>query len=113
MPAEIASEIAAMRANPASGAWLLWTRTDARDAARACRQAIEATHVPSGPYNITGPRVVLDESAAQLVATYFGDKTVARDLAGEASPLSIVRARAAFGYAPTYAWSLTQHHPDT
>lgn len=112
MPNEIAKEIDAMRANPASGAWLLWTRTDARDAARACRQAIEAASVQSGPYNITGPRVVLDQPAAELVATYFGDKTVAHTLPDFASPLSITRAHEAFGYAPTYAWSVNQQHPD-
>ncbi len=112
MPHEIAGEIEAMHANPASGAWLLWTRTDARDAARACRQAIEAADVPSGPYNITGPRVVLEQSAAELVATHFAGKTSVRNLDGHASPLSINRARAAFGYAPTYEWSITQHHPE-
>ena len=60
-PAEIGAEIDAMAADPASGAWLLWTRTDARDAAIACRLAAEASEVPSGPYNITGARIVLDQ----------------------------------------------------
>lgn len=112
MPSEISSEIDAMTANPASGAWLLWTRTDARDAAAACRLAVEAAEVPSGPYNITGSHVVLEQSAAELVATYFGAQTEARSLTGNASPLSIDRARAAFGYQPRYLWSQHQHHPD-
>lgn len=112
MPNEIAAEIAAMQANPASGAWLLWTRTDARDAARACRQAIEAAEVPSGPYNITGPRVVLDQTAEELVRTHFGAATTVHGLEGHASPLSIQRARDAFGYAPIYAWSESHYHPD-
>jgi nucleoside-diphosphate-sugar epimerase len=112
MPSEIANEIEAMTANPASGAWLLWTRTDARDAALACRLAIEATNVPSGPYNITGERVVLDQPASDLVATHFGANTAIRDLQGNASPLSTARAQAAFGYRPRYIWSQSQHHPD-
>lgn len=112
MPSEIAAEIEAMAAKPASGAWLLWTRTDARDAAQACRLAIEAEQVPSGPYNITGPRIVLDQTAAELVSTHFGPKTAVRGLQGNASPLSITRAQEAFGYQPRYAWSLNQHHPD-
>ena len=112
MPSEIAGEIDAMTANPASGAWLLWTRTDARDAAMACRLAIEAPKVPSGPYNITGARVVLEQSAAELITTHFGAQTEARDLSGIASPLSIARARDAFGYQPRYLWSQKQHHPD-
>lgn len=112
MPSELAGELAMMAANPASGAWLLWTRTDARDAALACRLAIEAAEVPSGPYNITGARVVLDQPAAELVATHFGAATEVRDLQDNASPLSIARAQAAFGYNPRYVWSQTQHHPE-
>jgi nucleoside-diphosphate-sugar epimerase len=112
MPSEIAPEIAAMASNPASGAWLLWTRTDARDAALACRLAVEAESVPSGPYNITGARVVLDESAESLVATHFSSQTEIRGLEGYNSPLSIARAQEAFGYAPRYVWSQSQHHPE-
>lgn len=112
MPSEIPGEIDEMTANPASGKWLLWTRTDARDAAQACRLAIEAAEVPSGPYNITGPRVVLEQSAEELVSTHFGAQTDMRTLRAHASPLSIDRAHAAFGYQPRYLWSQQQHHPD-
>lgn len=112
MPNEIAVEIEEMAANPDSGKWLLWTRTDARDAAIACRQAVEAAEVPSGPYNITGARVVLDQSAEELVTTYFGSHTTIKGLSGNHSPLSIARAQAAFNYRPRYVWSQTQHHPE-
>jgi nucleoside-diphosphate-sugar epimerase len=112
MPSEIGGEIEAMAANPASGAWLLWTRTDARDAALACRLAVEATDVPSGPYNITGARVVLDQPAADLITTHFGAQTRVQGLQEYASPLSIARAQVAFGYQPRYIWSQNQHHPD-
>jgi nucleoside-diphosphate-sugar epimerase len=111
-PAEIAPEISAMTSNPASGAWLLWTRTDARDAAMACRLAVEANSVPSGPYNITGARVVLAENANTLVTTHFSNKTQIRDLQGHQSPLSIQAAQSAFGYAPRYVWSQDQHYPE-
>ena len=112
MPGEIAGEIAAMAADPASGAWLLWTRTDARDAALACRLAIEAAEVPSGPYNITGAQVVLDQPAAELVATHFGASTKLHDLPDHTSPLSTARAQAAFGYRPRYVWNQSQRHPE-
>ena len=112
MPGEIATEIEAMAANPASGAWLLWTRTDARDAAIACRLAVEAREVPSGPYNITGARVVLEQASPDLVTTHFGTQTTLRHLEGNASPLSIARAQAALGYHPRYVWSQHEHHPE-
>jgi len=112
MPNEIAGEIEAMAADPASGSWLLWTRTDARDAAQACRLAVEATGVPSGPYNITGARVVLDHPAAELVATHFGADLEIRGLDGYNSPLDCSRAQQAFGYQPRYVWTQTQQHPE-
>jgi nucleoside-diphosphate-sugar epimerase len=111
MPSEIAPEIDAMVANPASGAWLLWTRTDARDAALACRLGVEAAEVPSGPYNITGARV-LETSADELVAIHFGSQTTNRGLEGSASPLSTARAQNAFAYAPRYLWSQSRQHPE-
>lgn len=112
LPSQIAPEITAMAADPASGAWLLWTRTDARDAALACRLALEAAEVPSGPYNITGGRVVLDQPAAELIATHFGKAISVRGLHEYASPLSTARADAAFGYRPRYLWSQMQHYAD-
>jgi nucleoside-diphosphate-sugar epimerase len=100
---QIAPEIEAMRRDPASGSWLLWTRTDARDAARACRQAIEISSVASGVYNITGAEVVLEEGSESLISHYFGDQTEIREhIKGRTSPLSIAKARAAFGYNPQY-----------
>lgn len=104
-PQQIPSEIEQMAANPASGGWLLWTRTDARDAARACRLAMESDSAPSGPYNITGAEVVLDRTAESLIREFFGDATELRNgLSGRQSPLSCQRAQDAFGYQPRYVW---------
>jgi nucleoside-diphosphate-sugar epimerase len=113
LPEEIAPEIKAMAENPASGSWLLWTRTDARDAAVACRQAIESQGAPSGPYNITGPTVVLNIPTEELIQTHFGDQTEVRaSLPGHISPLTCARAEEAFGYRPQYAWSESRQHPE-
>jgi nucleoside-diphosphate-sugar epimerase len=112
-PHQIGPEIAAMQADPASGSWLLWTRTDARDAAMACRLAAEAAAVPPGPYNITGAEVVLPTPSRELVSTCFGAQTQLRDgLHGHLSPLSCARAGQAFGYSPRYVWRWNQSHPE-
>ncbi len=104
-PHQIAGEIEQMSADPQSGVGLLWTRTDARDAAMACRLAVEIASVESGPYNISGAETVLREPTAQLVERYFGDRTEVRgSLDGHQSPLSSEKARRAFGYAPRYVW---------
>jgi nucleoside-diphosphate-sugar epimerase len=113
-PGEIGGEIEGMVRDPRSGESLLWTRTDARDAATACRLAVEADAVPSGPYNIAGPCVALPEPAADLAARHFGDRTQIRSaLPGQASPMSCARAEAAFGYRPHYPWTVSRRHPDS
>ena len=126
-PDELPEETAAMKDDAAGAAWLLWTRTDARDVATACAQAVEVATVEPGVYNITGPRgdadpgprcarpltvstracaVAMDVPTAELVATHFGDQTEVRgELEGFASPLSTEKARKAFGYNPRHAWA--------
>lgn len=112
-PEEIPGDIAKIAADPKSAAKLLWTRTDARDAALACRLAVEADTVESGPYNIAGSRVALDIPTQELVARYFSDCTELRGgLQRFASPLSCARAERVFGYAPRYAWSVGVDHPE-
>ena len=112
-PAEIGPQIERMARDPGSGTSLLWTRTDVRDAALACRLAVEEDVVAPGAYNITGPRVVLSEPTRALAERYFGSRTEIREeLPGHISPMSCARAEAAFGYRPRFAWSETQHHPE-
>ena len=102
----LAPEVEQMARDPAWGNWLLWTRTDARDAAKACRQAIEVAQVESGVYNLTGAEVALNEESEALIRRFFGDKTELRSpIPGYASPLSTEKARKAFGYQPEYVWS--------
>ncbi len=104
VPTTIPNEIEQIRQDPAGGSWLLWTRTDARDMARACRLAIEKDEVPAGPYNVTGG-FVLKEPMADVIQRHFGDQTEIRnDLTKLLSPLSCERAYAAFGYRPQHLW---------
>lgn len=111
-PGQIAVEIERIRADPAAAAGLLWTRTDARDAAMACRLAVEAQTVEPGPYHITGARVVLDTPSAELLRRHCPATQIRPGLDGFESPLSCDKARAAFGYAPRYAWSVEAHHAE-
>lgn len=107
-PEDLPDEISRMARDPAWGSWLLWTRTDARDAALACRLAVEAPAPPSGPYNITGPRVVISRTTRSLLEEFFGDATLLRgELPGRVSPMSCAKAEKAFGYEPRYFWGET------
>ena len=112
-PAQLDAEIDELAQDPSKGTSLLWTRTDARDAAIACRLAVEAESVSSGPYNITGARIVLSEPTAALVESYFGDKTEVRDaLPNHISPMSCDKAETAFDYQPQYLWSVSERYTE-
>jgi len=112
-PAEMGAEIERLTADPNSGGSLLWTRTDVRDAAAACRLAVEAEGVETGPYNITGAQVVVDEDTIDLVGRCFGEQTeVWGDIADRCSPMTCARAERVFGYRPQYVWSTTRRYPE-
>ena len=113
-PEEMSPGIDRMIADPASGTSVLWTRTDARDAAQACRLAAEVEAVEPGPYNITGSCTVLPKQTVTLVKRYFGDDTELRGhLPDNVSPLRCTRAEGAFGYQPRFVWSVFQRHPES
>ncbi len=105
-PGEIPPQIEPLREDPASGVGLLWTRTDVRDAARACTLAVEADSVEPGVYNLTGRSTIASEETAVLVERLFGAATEVREeLPGRRSPMSCARAEAAFGWRPRFVWT--------
>ncbi len=111
MPSQIAADIESIKADPASGRWLMWTRTDARDAADACRQAVEVAELETGVYNITGARIVLDADVRDLLGEHFETTVEIRDDQNAVlSPLSCEKARKAFGYEPRYVWTESEYH---
>jgi nucleoside-diphosphate-sugar epimerase len=113
LPSQISADIESIVQDPASGRWLMWTRTDARDAAEACRLAVEVEELETGPYNITGARTVLNTDTEELVRAHFGDSvTIHEDLVGTLSPLTCARAKQAFGYEPRYVWTETDRHEE-
>ncbi len=110
-PAQLDAELDLLAQDPGGGTSLLWTRTDARDAAVACRLAVEVESAASGPYNITGSCVVLSQPTTALIERYFGEETEVRGaMPGHTSPMSCAKAEAAFGYQPRYVWSVSKKH---
>jgi nucleoside-diphosphate-sugar epimerase len=107
------AEIERNLADPGAHKRLMWTRCDARDAALACRLAVEAERVEPGPYNVTGQVNLLDEPTVDLVARYLPETEIRDGLSGRNSPTSCARARRVFGYRPRYNWSIEERHPET
>jgi nucleoside-diphosphate-sugar epimerase len=110
LPARLDVEIDDLVRHPERQRHLLWTRCDVRDAALACRLALEAVDADPGPYNISGPRVILEEESAGLVARYYPETEIREGLNGPDSPFSCARAEAVLGYRPRYAWSVDQRY---
>jgi nucleoside-diphosphate-sugar epimerase len=112
-PEELNLEVDKMVAHPQNGGPLLWTRTDVRDAALACRLAMEADSPASGPYNISGARVLLDVDAIELVRSYCEGVVERGNLVGVESPMSCQRAKEEFGFEAQHIWSISQRHLET
>jgi nucleoside-diphosphate-sugar epimerase len=74
----MAQEVADLRADPASGRFLLWTRVDVRDVARACLLAVEADLVPGGAYNITGASILVPGMTRDLLERHCPGLNLAR-----------------------------------
>ena len=106
-PEELNREVDRLAEQPEKGGALLWTRTDVRDAARACRLAVEAKSPESGPYNITGARVVVDIEAGELVNRYCEGVEDRGNLVGFDSPMSCARAKEQFAYEAQFVWSVS------
>ena len=82
----------------------LWTVTDARDAARAFRLAVENDAIGHEVFLINGADTCSLEDSATLAARHYGDVPLRRPLAGFDSFVSTEKARRLLGYEPRYTW---------
>ncbi len=85
--------------------WNVWGYIDVRDAAAACRLALEADGLTGAPaFIIAAADTVMDRPSAQLADEVFPGVEV-RPLSGEfATLLAIDRARAQLGFDPQHSW---------
>jgi nucleoside-diphosphate-sugar epimerase len=86
--------------NPlARGTGSLWSYIDARDAARACRLALEADYGGHQAFNICAPSTIMDMPTRELIARYLPGVTDLRGrLDNRASGYSVVKAKTMLGF---------------
>jgi UDP-glucose 4-epimerase len=85
----------------------LWGYVDIRDAARACRFAIEvARDRPYGfqPLNIVAADSLTDESVAEIVAEHAPDIALRAELGPGRGAYAIDRAKELLGWEPIHSW---------
>jgi UDP-glucose 4-epimerase len=103
VPADYAA-FADFQDDPAKRKWNLWGYIDARDAAQAIDLALEAGRPGFDRFIIAAADTVMERSSASLMAEYFPDVEVRRELDEHETLLGIDHARDALGYAPQHSW---------
>lgn len=85
----------------------LWGYVDIRDAARACRLALEAAAVePYGflPMNIVAADALTEEPIIDLLREHAPDIDIRQPLHERQGAFAIERARQRIGWVPKYSW---------
>jgi nucleoside-diphosphate-sugar epimerase len=82
----------------------LWGYVDVRDAAQACRKALDAELTGAPSYVIAARDSLMDRPSAHLAAEVFPDVPVRSELPGYASLLDSTRAERELGYVAEHSW---------
>ena len=93
--------------DPTARKWNLWGYIDERDAATACRLALEAGISGSASFIIAAADTVMTCPSAELMREGFPGVPLTKDVQGTGTLLSIERAGQALGFAPQHSW---RHH---
>ena len=81
------------------GTGALWSYIDVRDAARACRLAVETNFAGHQAFNICAPDTIIDEPTAELAAKYLPQVKIAReDLSGRWSGYDTGKAESVLNF---------------
>jgi nucleoside-diphosphate-sugar epimerase len=90
--------------DPQSRKWNLWGYIDERDAAAACRLALEAPAEGSASYIIAAADTVMNRSSEGLLKEVFPGVPLAREVGEFESLLATGRAADALGFVPRHSW---------
>ena len=90
--------------DPALRQWNLWGYIDVRDAAAACRLALDAPMVGAQSFIIAAADTVMDRPSAELLREVFPDVPLRSEFGEHGTLLAIDRARTVLGFAPKHSW---------
>ena len=89
--------------------WNLWGYIDVRDAAQACRLALEASTTGSVNVIIAAADTIMDRPSADLLAEVYPDVPLRRPVQEYETLLAIDRARSLIGFDPRHSWRTPAH----
>ena len=91
------------RADVTYGAF--WTYVDLRDAAYACRLALERNIAGHEAFYICAPEIYRSDNIEELLARHFpGNYPVAQHIRGRTSPVDCSKAERLLGWTARYRW---------
>lgn len=90
--------------DPAARRWNLWGYIDVRDAATACRLALQADVRGAVNVIIAASDTVMDRPSAQLLREVYPGVPLTREVAQFETLLAIDRARELLDFAPAHSW---------
>jgi nucleoside-diphosphate-sugar epimerase len=90
--------------DPMKRKWNLWGYIDERDAAMACRLALDADVTGSASIIIAAADTVMTRPSAELMQQVFPAVPLAPEIGGNTTLLSIERARQVLGFVPQHSW---------
>jgi nucleoside-diphosphate-sugar epimerase len=91
-------------ADPHARKWNLWGYIDARDAAQACRLALDAPVTGAESYVIAAADTIMDRPSAELLAEVFPGVELTREIGTHETLLAIGKAREQLGFDPQHSW---------
>jgi nucleoside-diphosphate-sugar epimerase len=80
------------------GTGALWSYIDVRDAARACRLALEANFAGHQPFNLCAPDTIMDTPTAELAAKHLSLVRAVRKAEGRWSGYDVAKAEKLLGF---------------
>lgn len=103
---EAAAKAATIAEDPRADDWwrLLWGYVDARDAALACRLALEAPKIGFEVFNVTAADTLSDVPTELLINRFTPSVTLRAAIRGTESAFSLAKARNLLGFSPRYSW---------
>ncbi len=107
-PEEQRHAAAGMEQHPEQGANGLWGYVDLRDAARACRLAIEAAPFGFAPLNIVAADTLTAQPTEEAIRQHSPGTELRQPLPGHTGGFAIDRAKAVIGWAPEHSWRDTE-----
>lgn len=90
------------RKDPLRWSGPLWTYIDVRDAALACRLAVEANFAGHEAFNVCAPNTIMDRPTVELVTRYLPNAKLPSNIQGNWSGYDSRKARRMLGFSARY-----------